>query len=116
MSGPEQQQQQQQRALLELNLRRETWCQVEGNPRCCWDRAERRHYRRHLRTSPALLTALTAGGPPQPRAAGTERPPPPCARRDGTSRRAMNPTWCRQTTPAHLNLQPLNILYTHVVG
>lgn len=68
MSGSEEQ------ALLELNLRRETWCQVEGNPRLSWERTERRHYRSHLRTSPVLLTALTAG--PQRRAARTERPPP----------------------------------------
>eukprot|EP00064_Thunnus_orientalis_P018544 superscaffoldBa00004314_g18645 len=68
MSGSEEQ------ALLELNLRRETWCQVEGTPRQSWERTERRHYRSHLRTSPVLLTALTAG--PQRRAARTERPPP----------------------------------------
>ncbi|XP_042246139.1 spermatogenesis-associated protein 45-like isoform X2 [Thunnus maccoyii] len=68
MSGSEEQ------ALLELNLRRETWCQVEGKPRQSWERTERRHYRSHLRTSPVLLTALTAG--PQRRAARTERPPP----------------------------------------
>ncbi|XP_071323935.1 spermatogenesis-associated protein 45 isoform X5 [Trachinotus anak] len=70
MSGPE------ERALLELNLRRETWCQVEGDPRQCRERTERRHYRRHLRTSPALLTALTAAAPQQRRAACTERPGP----------------------------------------
>lgn len=68
MSGPD------ERALLELNLRRETWCQVELNPRQFWLRAERRHYRSHLRTSPVLLTALTAA--PQRRAARPERPPP----------------------------------------
>ncbi|XP_023253282.1 spermatogenesis-associated protein 45-like [Seriola lalandi dorsalis] len=70
MSGPE------ERALLELNLRRETWCRVEGHPRQSWERTERRHYRRHLRTSPVLLTALTAAAPQQRRAACTERPPP----------------------------------------
>lgn len=63
-----------ERALLELNLSRETWCQVEMTPRQSWERAERRHYRSHLQTSPVLLTALTAG--PQRRAARTERPPP----------------------------------------
>ncbi|XP_076612061.1 spermatogenesis-associated protein 45 [Chaetodon auriga] len=67
-----------ERALLELNLRRETWCRVEGSPRQAWERTERRHYPSHLRASPALLTALTAG--PQPRAACSERPPPPPAR------------------------------------
>ncbi|XP_013886090.1 spermatogenesis-associated protein 45 [Austrofundulus limnaeus] len=55
MSGPE------QLALLELNMRRETWCQVETDPRQSWERSERRHHRSHLRTSPALLTALTGG-------------------------------------------------------
>ncbi|KAL7388372.1 hypothetical protein ABVT39_012547 [Epinephelus coioides] len=63
-----------ERTLLELNLRRETWCQVEMNPRQSWERPERRHYRSHLRTSPVLLTALTAG--PQRRAACSERPLP----------------------------------------
>ncbi|XP_023123529.2 spermatogenesis-associated protein 45-like [Amphiprion ocellaris] len=63
-----------ERALLELNLRRESWCQVEMDPRQSWERTERRHYRKHLRTSPVLLTALTAG--PQRRAACTERPAP----------------------------------------
>ncbi|XP_037305861.2 spermatogenesis-associated protein 45-like [Pungitius pungitius] len=60
-------------ALLELNLRRETWCQVEVNPRRCWERTERRHYRAHLRTNPVLLTALTGG--PQRGSAREERPP-----------------------------------------
>ncbi|XP_074484201.1 spermatogenesis-associated protein 45 [Sebastes fasciatus] len=68
MSGGE------ERALLELNLRRETWCRVDGNPQQAWERTERRHYRGHLRTSPVLLTALTAG--PQRRAADRCRPPP----------------------------------------
>lgn len=68
MSGPE------ERALLELNLQRETWCQVEMNPRQAWVRTERRHYRSHLQTSAALLTALSGG---QRRAACRERPPPP---------------------------------------
>ncbi|XP_022070897.2 spermatogenesis-associated protein 45-like [Acanthochromis polyacanthus] len=63
-----------ERALLELNLQRESWCQVEMDPRQSWERTERRHYRKHLRTSPVLLTALTAG--PQRRAACTERPAP----------------------------------------
>ncbi|CAK6979356.1 spermatogenesis-associated protein 45-like isoform X1 [Scomber scombrus] len=63
-----------QRAVLELNLRRETWCQVEVKPQQAWERTERRHYQSHLRTSPVLLTALTAG--PQRRAAHTEGPPP----------------------------------------
>lgn len=63
-----------ERALLELNLRRETWCQVDMNPRQAWDRTERRHYRSHLQTSAALLAALTGG--PQRRAACRERPPP----------------------------------------
>lgn len=68
MSGSE------ERALLELNLRRETWCQVEKNPRQAWDRTERRHYQRHLQTSAALLTALTGG--PQRRAACRDSPHP----------------------------------------
>ncbi|XP_044025162.1 spermatogenesis-associated protein 45-like [Siniperca chuatsi] len=68
MSGSE------ERALLELNLRRETFCKVEMNPRQSWERTERRHYRSHLRTSPVLVTALTAGQ--QRRAACSERPPP----------------------------------------
>ncbi|XP_030261067.1 spermatogenesis-associated protein 45 [Sparus aurata] len=68
MSEPE------ERTLLELNLRRETWCQVDTNPRQSWERTERRHYGSHLRTSPVLLSALTAA--PQRRAAGSERPPP----------------------------------------
>ncbi|XP_019114674.1 spermatogenesis-associated protein 45 [Larimichthys crocea] len=55
MSGSE------ERALLELNLRRETWCQVELNPGQSWERTERRHYGSHLRTGPVLLSALTAG-------------------------------------------------------
>ncbi|XP_032398698.1 spermatogenesis-associated protein 45 [Etheostoma spectabile] len=68
MSGPEE-----QRALLELNGRRETWCQVELTPEQAWERTQRRHYRGHLQTSPVLLSALTAG--PQRRAARSERPP-----------------------------------------
>ncbi|KAM4522344.1 spermatogenesis-associated protein 45 [Odontesthes bonariensis] len=63
-----------EQALQELNLRRETWCQVETNPRQLWERSERRHYRSHLRTSPVLLKALTGGA--QHRAACTEPPPP----------------------------------------
>lgn len=50
-----------ERRLLELNLRRETWCRVEADPRGFWERAERRHYRDHLRTSAVLLRALTGG-------------------------------------------------------
>ncbi|XP_031163766.1 spermatogenesis-associated protein 45-like [Sander lucioperca] len=69
MSGPEE-----QRALLELNRRRETWCQVEMTPQQSWERTQRRHYRSHLRTSPLLLSALTDG--PQRRAARGQRPPP----------------------------------------
>ncbi|XP_076011102.1 spermatogenesis-associated protein 45 [Genypterus blacodes] len=68
MSGYEEQ------ALLELNLRRETWCQVESSPRQSWERTERKHYQCHLRSSPALRSALTAGQ--QPRAARTEWPLP----------------------------------------
>uniref|UniRef100_A0A3Q3G8P5 Spermatogenesis associated 45 n=1 Tax=Kryptolebias marmoratus TaxID=37003 RepID=A0A3Q3G8P5_KRYMA len=60
--------------MLELNTRRETWCQVEMGPQQFWERTERRHYRSHLRTSPVLLTALTGGR--QPRAACTERGAP----------------------------------------
>ncbi|KAM4713155.1 spermatogenesis-associated protein 45 [Anableps anableps] len=55
MSGSE------ERLLLELNMRRETWCRVEADPRGFWERTERRHYRNHLRTSAALLRALTGG-------------------------------------------------------
>ncbi|XP_035000061.1 spermatogenesis-associated protein 45-like [Hippoglossus stenolepis] len=61
-------------ALLQLNLRRETWCQVELNPRQSWERTERTHHRGHLRTSPVLLAALTAG--PQRGGGSSERPPP----------------------------------------
>ncbi|KAF3703179.1 Spermatogenesis-associated protein 45 [Channa argus] len=68
MSGPDEQ------VLLELNLRRETWCRVEMSPRQSWERTERRHYGGHLRTSPVLLTALTVG--PQRRGACTRWPPP----------------------------------------
>lgn len=64
-----------ERALLELNLRRETWCQVELNPRQSWERTERRHYRSHLQTSAVLITALT-GGPQRRAARCKERPPP----------------------------------------
>ncbi|CAL1586217.1 unnamed protein product [Knipowitschia caucasica] len=53
MSGQEAQ------ALQELNLSRETWCQVEGSARQSWDRAQRKHYRRHLKTSSSLDRALT---------------------------------------------------------
>ncbi|XP_031721926.1 spermatogenesis-associated protein 45 isoform X2 [Anarrhichthys ocellatus] len=55
MSGAE------QRTLLERNMTRETWCRVEVNPQQYRERAERRHYRSHLRTSPDLLAALTGG-------------------------------------------------------
>ncbi|XP_047429529.1 spermatogenesis-associated protein 45-like [Mugil cephalus] len=68
MSGPE------ERALLELNLWRESWCQVESSPRQSWERTERRHYRTHLRTGPVLLRALTEGAH---RGAACTRPPPP---------------------------------------
>ncbi|XP_007574815.1 spermatogenesis-associated protein 45 [Poecilia latipinna] len=50
-----------ERVLLEPNMRAETWCRVESDPREFWERAERRHYRNHLRTSGALLNALTGG-------------------------------------------------------
>ncbi|KAF0023921.1 spermatogenesis-associated protein 45-like [Scophthalmus maximus] len=66
-----------ERALLQLNLRRDTWCQVEVNPRQAWDRTQRKHHRGHLRTSPALLAAMTRGGPPP---GGARRDPPPPAR------------------------------------
>ncbi|KAK2855887.1 hypothetical protein Q5P01_004622 [Channa striata] len=68
MSGPEEQ------ILLELNSRRETWCQVETNPRQSWERTERRHHPGHLRTSPILVTTLSIG--PQHREACTQRTPP----------------------------------------
>ncbi|XP_062267565.1 spermatogenesis-associated protein 45-like [Platichthys flesus] len=61
-------------ALLQLNLRRETWCQVEGDSGQSWERTERRHHRGHLRTSPVLLAALIAG--PQPGGGRSERLPP----------------------------------------
>ncbi|XP_056283550.1 spermatogenesis-associated protein 45-like [Pseudoliparis swirei] len=64
-----------QRALLEMNLRRETWCQVEVSPARAWERTERRHYRGHLRTGPVLRAALAAGG--QRGAARSERPTGP---------------------------------------
>lgn len=38
------------RALLELNVRRQTWCQVEGDPRQSWERADRKHDRSHRQT------------------------------------------------------------------
>ncbi|XP_070400558.1 spermatogenesis-associated protein 45 [Nothobranchius furzeri] len=63
-----------ERALLELNTRRETWCQVEASPQQSWERSERRHYRSHLQTSPVLLSALTGG--PQRWPGRAERPAP----------------------------------------
>ncbi|XP_029903677.1 spermatogenesis-associated protein 45 [Myripristis murdjan] len=42
-----------ERALLEVNRRRETWCQVERQAAQAWERPERRHFRCHLRTSGA---------------------------------------------------------------
>uniref|UniRef100_A0A3Q0S835 Uncharacterized protein n=1 Tax=Amphilophus citrinellus TaxID=61819 RepID=A0A3Q0S835_AMPCI len=60
--------------MLELSQRRETWCQVEMNPRQFWERSQRRHYRSHLKTGPVLLTALSGG--PRHSAACTQRPPP----------------------------------------
>ncbi|XP_041660721.1 spermatogenesis-associated protein 45-like [Cheilinus undulatus] len=60
MSGSE------ERTLMDLNLQRDSWCQVEANPRQSWERPERRHYRGHLKTSPVLLSALTQGPKPQP--------------------------------------------------
>ncbi|MEQ2279014.1 hypothetical protein AMECASPLE_005135 [Ameca splendens] len=60
-----------ERVLLEMNMRRETWCQVEADPRGFWERTERRHYRNHLKTSAVLLSALTGGQ--QRSAACTER-------------------------------------------
>ncbi|KAL3052112.1 hypothetical protein OYC64_004797 [Pagothenia borchgrevinki] len=68
MSGAE------QRVLTELNVRRETWCRVEGNPHQEWERRERRHYRKHLRSTAGLLSCLPAGETRSP--AGRERPPP----------------------------------------
>ncbi|XP_077367249.1 spermatogenesis-associated protein 45 [Festucalex cinctus] len=61
-------------ALQDADGRRETWCRVESDPRCDWERVQRKHYRAHLRSSPALLAAMTGGpqrGPP-----GRGRPPP----------------------------------------
>ncbi|XP_055005223.1 spermatogenesis-associated protein 45-like [Boleophthalmus pectinirostris] len=49
---------QDEQALLELNMHRETWCQVEGGPRQSWNRAQRKHYRKHLKTSSSLDQAL----------------------------------------------------------
>uniref|UniRef100_A0A3B3ZYH0 Uncharacterized protein n=1 Tax=Periophthalmus magnuspinnatus TaxID=409849 RepID=A0A3B3ZYH0_9GOBI len=49
---------QDEQALLELNMQRETWCQVEGGPRQSWDRAQRKHFRKHLKTSSSLDQAL----------------------------------------------------------
>lgn len=51
-------------ALLELNMRRETWCRVEGDPRRSWERPERKHYRSHLRSSAALRAAMSGGERP----------------------------------------------------
>lgn len=60
-------------ALLEVNLLRETWCRLEAEPR--GSTSQRRHFRAHLQTSPALLNALTGQG--QRRlAAGRPAPPP----------------------------------------
>lgn len=67
MSGPDEQ------TLLELNLSRETWCQVEVSPSQSWDRAQRRHYGTHLKTSPVLLTALSDG--PQRWKGCSDKPP-----------------------------------------
>lgn len=60
-------------ALLEVNLLRETWCRLEAEPR--GSTSQRRHYRGHLQTSPALLDAMTGRGK-QHRAAGRPTPPP----------------------------------------
>ncbi|KAM4529454.1 spermatogenesis-associated protein 45 [Fundulus diaphanus] len=60
--------------VLELNMRRESWCRVEADPRGSWERSERRHYRNHLRTGAVLLSALT--GRQQRGAACTELRPP----------------------------------------
>ncbi|XP_054878970.1 spermatogenesis-associated protein 45-like [Poeciliopsis prolifica] len=60
-----------ERVLLEPNMPAETWCRVESDPREFWQRAERRHYRNHLRTSAVLRSALAGG--PQPRAACAQR-------------------------------------------
>lgn len=59
-----------ERVLLEPNMGAETWCRVESDPRELWERAERRHYRNHLKTSAVLLNALTGGQ--QRRAACTQ--------------------------------------------
>ncbi|KAK7907292.1 hypothetical protein WMY93_015904 [Mugilogobius chulae] len=68
MSSPEEQ------ALLELNFRRETWCQVEGGPRQSWDRAQRKHYKKHLKTSASLDQALK--GQNQVRTSRLDHPAP----------------------------------------
>ncbi|KAK1889477.1 Spermatogenesis-associated protein 45 [Dissostichus eleginoides] len=87
MSGAE------QRALAELNVRRETWCRVEGNPHQEWERRERRHYRKHLRSTAGLLKSLPQE---RPAARPEEREHHPLIyRRGGTSRRAMNHSWCK---------------------
>lgn len=60
-------------ALLEVNSLRETWCRLETEP---WgSTSQRRHFRAHLQTSPALLEALT-GRAQRLWAAGRPRPPP----------------------------------------
>ncbi|XP_034018221.1 spermatogenesis-associated protein 45-like [Thalassophryne amazonica] len=64
-----------ERHLAELNLHRESWCQVEVKPRQSWDRTQRRHFRSHLQTSPVLLSMLTSG--PHHRLVGMKPPPPP---------------------------------------
>ncbi|XP_061610157.1 spermatogenesis-associated protein 45-like isoform X2 [Phyllopteryx taeniolatus] len=61
--------------LQDINRHRETWCRVESNARCAWERVERKHYSAHLRSSPALLAAMTGG--PQRGAPGRGQPPRP---------------------------------------
>ncbi|XP_072296807.1 spermatogenesis-associated protein 45 [Eucyclogobius newberryi] len=74
MSGRDEQ------ALLEMNNRRESWCQVEGGPRQSWDRAQRKHYRKHLKTGSSLDQALK--GQNQTRTSRLDHPAPaPLAQR-----------------------------------
>ncbi|XP_061899586.1 spermatogenesis-associated protein 45-like [Entelurus aequoreus] len=60
--------------LLDVNMQRETWCQVESGALRSWERSERKHYRAHLRSSSVLLSAMTGG--PRQGTASRGWPPP----------------------------------------
>ncbi|XP_019727039.1 spermatogenesis-associated protein 45 [Hippocampus comes] len=60
--------------LQDVKGRQETWCRVESDARCAWERVQRKHYREHLRSSLQFLAAMTGG--PQRGWPGRGRPPP----------------------------------------